>query len=149
MAVRQQLSGPGLALFAARDGHVRRLADDEPSPPGCHQHWLLDESAGVWRADVMVEAGDASLWVYRRDARVSEARERMIGRTPTGIPYLKPHGALLYKAKSTRPKDDADFQMVVARMSSPDREWLRAALELVYPDHPWLGRLRSVEIEPV
>src|SRR5437660_1685859 len=48
----------------------------------------------------MIEPGDAEWWVYRRDDRVRAPRVEMVARTGDGIPYLLPHGALLYKAKS-------------------------------------------------
>ena len=137
-AIRRCLGG---ACFAVGGGSVRRLADDEPSPPGCHQHWLLDEEAGAWRVDVMVEPGDAGRWVFRRDERVSAPRHEMTGRTTNGIPFLKPHGALLYKAKAPAAKDEADFQTVVPRMDEADRQWLHTTLQLVDPGHPWLSRL--------
>jgi hypothetical protein len=48
---------------------------------------------------------------------------------------------LLYKAKAPRPADEQDFEAVRAALPAAQREWLRAALATVHPDHPWLGRL--------
>jgi hypothetical protein len=139
-ALRRQLGG---VFFAVGGGRVRRLDDDEPTPAGCHQHWLLDEAAGAWRVDVMVEPGDAATWVFRRDERVRAPRGQMTARTSAGIPYLRPHGALLYKAASCSAKDEADFDAVAAHLADEDRRWLEESLELVYPGHPWLARLRG------
>jgi hypothetical protein len=138
-AIRQSLAG--LAFHAVGDGSVRRLADDEPAPLDVHQHWALDEQADAWRVDVMVEPGEGELWVFRRDQRVAAPRGSMVATTSDGIPFLKPHGSLLYKAKYHLAKDDADFAIATDLMHGPDRSWLRAALELVYPGHPWIGRL--------
>jgi hypothetical protein len=137
--IRQRLAG--LVFHAVGDGSVRRLADDEPSPSERYQHWVLDEQAEAWRLDVMVEPGDSELWVFRRDGRVTAPRARMVTTTSDGIPFLKPHGSLLYKAKHQLAKDDADLAVAVDLMEIGERSWLRAALELVYPGHPWLDRL--------
>jgi hypothetical protein len=138
--IRGQLAG--LVFHTVGEGTVRRLADDEPGPSDRYQHWALDEEAGAWRVDVMVEPGDSELWVFRRDERIAAPRENMVATTSGGIPYLKPHGSLLYKAKYHSPKDEADFTAVVELMDTADRRWLRAGLELVHPGHPWLDRLR-------
>ncbi len=139
--IRRHLGGP---FFAVADGKVRRLAEGESTPPGRFQHWLLDEAAGAWRVDVMVEPGDAETWVFRRDERVRARREAMTGRTADGIPYFMPHGCLLYKAKSCSAKDEADFDTAAPLMDQADRLWLVEKLELVHPAHPWLARLRDV-----
>jgi hypothetical protein len=67
--------------------------------------------------------------------------ERLIERTRDGIPYGRPEVVLLYKAKHTRPKDDADFAAVLPRLERERRRWLREALELVHPAHRWLPDL--------
>lgn len=50
---------------------------------------------------------------------------------------------LLFKAKNTRDKDEADFTGVLPLLSRAERGWLDAALGLTHPDHPWRARLRS------
>ena len=131
-----------LAGFVAHDagsGKVRRLADGEiPQPPN-HQCWFLDVDAQLWRVDLMLEPGDHDTWVCRRDGAVSAPRSEMIGRTADGIPYLHPKGALLYKAKAARPKDEADLAAALPRLDDSDRAWLRDALERAHPGNPWLG----------
>jgi hypothetical protein len=58
-----------------------------------------------------------------------------------GIPYLAPMGTLLFKAKACRPKDRADFEACLPRLSLDEREWLRHALGRVHPSHDWIGKL--------
>lgn len=58
-----------------------------------------------------------------------------------GIPYLAPHGALLYKAKAARPKDEADFSACLLHLSPETRAWLADAIARVHPEHPWRARL--------
>jgi hypothetical protein len=67
----------------------------------------------------------------------------LIERTAEGIPYGRPEVVLLYKAKHTRPKDDADFAAALPLLDAARRDWLRDALELVHPGHRWLGDLTS------
>jgi hypothetical protein len=144
-AIRAHLSD--FVIFAVGDGTVRRLEPDEAAPLDRHQHWVLDEIAGAWRVDVMVEPGDSRWWVYRRDERVRSLRAEMVQRNRDGIPYLRPKGALLYKAKARLAKDEADFDAASPLMSLEDRAWLADALRLVHPGHAWLPRLYSPNSE--
>jgi hypothetical protein len=64
----------------------------------------------------------------------------MIGRRD-GVPFLRPHGALLYTAKALRPKDAADFANCVETLDAPSRASLRTALAIVHPGHQWLAAL--------
>jgi Aminoglycoside-2''-adenylyltransferase len=128
-------------LHSVGDGHVERLAPDRSGPPDRHQHWVLDEQAGAWRLDVMAEPGDAVTWVFRRDPVVRAPRSAMVGVTEDEIPYLRPHGTLLFKAKRTSEKDDADFAVALPSMSEAERGWLARTLAAVHPDHAWIERL--------
>ena len=90
----------------------------------------------------MVEPGDDGWWVFRRDESVRRLRAEMVATTPDGVPYLLPHGALLYKAKSDSDKDWADFAQVAPRMDAASRAWLATTIEHQHPGHPW-ARLLS------
>ena len=130
-------------LFVVGDGEVRSLPPGAVPPPHRHQTWVLDPAARAWRMDVMLEPGDHDTWVFRRDETIRAPRSTMVGRTDDGIPYLLPHGALLYKAKpEPRPKDEADFEVCAPHLSDGARAWLQNAIRRTTPDHPWLGRLR-------
>ena len=59
----------------------------------------------------------------------------------TPVRFLRPEIQLLYKAKYHRPKDEADFEAAVVRMSDAQREWLREALHQVHPGDVWISRL--------
>jgi hypothetical protein len=131
----------GFVFHSVGSGEAWRLGPDEAARPDHFQHWVLDEQAQAWRVDVMVEPGDAQLWVYRRDESIYAPRDQMVGVTADGIPYLRPHGALFYKARSPRPKDEADFEAARDHLDEPDRAWLVSALARLHPDHPWLERL--------
>ena len=127
-------------FHAVGDGEVRALAAGEAPPPDKHQTWVLDAPVQLWRIDVMCEPGDHATWVFRRDERITAPREQMIA-VRDGIAYLRPEGAILFKAKAQRPKDEADFLACLPHMSPEARAWLRHALELAHPSHAWTERL--------
>ena len=54
---------------------------------------------------------------------------------------------LLYKAKSVRPRDQADFNQSVPALDATTREWLATALEIAHPGHAWVARLRAASAD--
>ncbi len=130
------------ALFSVGDGEVRTLAPDTEPPPERHQNWVLDVAANAWRMDVMLEPGDAHTWVFRRNPAITAPRSQMIGER-NGIPFLRPTGTLLFKAKSTRPKDEADFAVCLPQLDVAERGWLHDAIERTHPGHAWLAALQG------
>lgn len=139
-AVRARLHG--YALFSVGDGEVWRLRDGEDHAADKHQTWVLDAAADRWRLDVMLEPGDAGTWAFRRDPSITLPRADAVG-TRDGIPYLLPHCALLFKAKSPRPKDEADFASCLPRLDAWQRQWLHHAVTRVHGEHPWISRLTN------
>ena len=136
-AMRERLAG--FDLYAVGDGAVLALPPGGETPPDKHQTWVAEGPA--WRMDVMLEPGDAQTWVFRRDETVTAPRREMVGVSPAGVPYLKPQGALLYKAAKPRPKDEADFTLFAPLLDAAARAWLREVVARLYPGHPWLARL--------
>ncbi|HEX2561557.1 nucleotidyltransferase domain-containing protein [Phenylobacterium sp.] len=127
-------------FHAAGDGEVRALSPGELPPSHMHQTWVLDEAVQLWRVDVMQEPGDRDTWVFRRDARIFAPRAQMIA-SMEGVPYLRPEGALLYKAKAQRPKDEADFAACAPYLGATGRAWLRETIATLYPGHAWAAAL--------
>jgi hypothetical protein len=86
-------------------------------------------------------------WVSRRHAGLRVPVRNLYRRTtgrhgePADVPHLVPEIQLLYKAKSHRPKDDADFEAALPFLGLRRRAWLRAALSAHHPGDPWLDRL--------
>ena len=105
------------------------------------QTWGRDAS-GVFRLDVFRDPHDGDTWICRRDARLTRPYSALIRKSPHGIPYMAPEVVLLFKAKHDRDKDRADLGVCFPLMSAVEREWLAAAIEMVYPGHPWLATLR-------
>ena len=90
----------------------------------------------------MFDDGDETDWICRRDARIRAPWPRIIETTADGTPFLAPHVQLFYKAKSPRPKDQVDFENVLASGISFDRAWLIDTLERCYGrGHPWIDSL--------
>jgi hypothetical protein len=130
------------SFFIAANGTISLLAPGLLPEPQHHQLWVLDETAMSWRMGIFLEPGDVSTWVYRRNEQIRCPRSAMIATTSKGIPYLKPEGVLLYKAKVTREKDESDFQTCAPLMEIGARAWLRNALSDLHPSHRWIEELR-------
>jgi hypothetical protein len=138
-AVAERLVEHGLELFVVGDGLAR--PPTESALATHHQTWARDRENGRWRVDVMREPSDGDDWVFRRDPRIRLPAVSVVARTAAGIPYAQPEIVLLFKAKSVRRKDEDDFARVLPFLDAPRRSWLREALELVHPEHPWLAAL--------
>ncbi len=78
--------------------------------------------------------------MFRRDESIRAPRSRMIG-TRDGVRFLKPEGALLYKAKAAREKDQLDFAACLPVLDDAARAWLAGALARAHPNHPWIATL--------
>ena len=106
------------------DLHIRSPADGRP----------VDE--------LRMNERDASRWVYRRDASVWRAIDAAV-QMHHGIPVLAREIVLLYKSKAPRPTDQADFKQALPVLSAGAAAWLREALELASPGHPWAAALSA------
>jgi hypothetical protein len=126
-------------LFAVGSGLAMPLGDEYP--PEYHQTWVREPGTGIWRLDVIREPWDGDTWICRRDLRIRRPGSDVISQTADGIPYQRPEIALLFKAKHTREKDQADFDAVLPLLDADARTWLTDALELVHPGHDWIEAL--------
>jgi Aminoglycoside-2''-adenylyltransferase len=142
--VLSALSGLEVFVMGPKPDIATPLAEAEAAGllEPTHQTWVLDPEARVWRFDVFREPSDEDGWVCRRDDRIRLPYDQVIARTAEGVPYGRPEIVLLYKAKHTRAKDDADFADALSLLDEEQRQWLAEALELVHPGHRWLAELR-------
>jgi hypothetical protein len=108
-----------------------------------HQTWVRDRLTGVYRLDVFREPHDGSTWICRRDPSIRRPYADIVRTTAEGVPYLVPEVVVLFKAKASRPKDEADVDGVLPLLDAAARRWLAGALDLVHPGHPWRPRLAS------
>jgi hypothetical protein len=88
----------------------------------------------------MFDEGTGAEWVCHRHADIRLPLREVIAQTPSGLPYLRPEIQLLWKAKDTRPKDDADFALVFPLLAREAGQWLMEVLRRHYPHHAWLRK---------
>ena len=131
----------GFVFDVVGSGHRWQL--DDPAFHVMHQTWVREPDTGVYRLDIFREPHDGDTWICRRDERIRLPYERIIELSPDGIPYLAPEIVLLFKAKHSRPKDEADFAGVLPLLGPNRRAWLAETLAGVHPGHRWLSALGS------
>lgn len=139
-ALRRHLSGR-LDVWQADGGTLRPLIDPTDTlPESCENLWLRASGADPWEYDVILMDATATTWTYKRDARISLPLADILW-TRDDISYLRPEVQLLHKARALRPKDQADFDACAPLLEGEPRAWLRSALALAHPGHPWLAAL--------
>ncbi|WP_256641210.1 nucleotidyltransferase domain-containing protein [Streptomyces murinus] len=131
---------PEYAFDAVGSGKVWADAGAEELA-GTHQTWLRDPASGQFLLDVFREPHDGGTWICRRDQSLRLPYDAIIERTADGIPYLIPELVLLFKAKATRPKDQADFEGILPLLSQARRDALSTWLTRVHPGHGWAAEL--------
>jgi hypothetical protein len=125
-------------------GTLRPWRPDEVLGAALHDVWCRQVETGPWRVQLMVADADGTDWVYRRDRRVRRPLDSLAGRASgPGLPVLAPEVQLLYKSTGRRDKDREDFDRFEPLMSDAEAAWLRDALALAEPAHPWTSRLAA------
>jgi Aminoglycoside-2''-adenylyltransferase len=135
---------PGLEVYAVKvpgKSTFTPVGDAGDGLAETHQTWVRDPVSGEWRLDLFREPGDGETWICRRDERIRLPYDEVIAHTDEGIPYGRPEIVLLYKAKHTREKDEADFEAALPHLDARARERLAEWLDIVHPGHRWLARL--------
>ena len=139
-ALHQHLAGQ-LDIWQANEGALRPMVDQgEPLPATCENLWLRRSGADPWEYDVILMDATTTTWTYKRDPRISLPVEEIVW-SRDGISYLRPEVQLLHKAPGLRQTDQADFDACVGLLHPGPRAWLRTALGVAHPGHPWLARL--------
>lgn len=108
---------------------------------GLDRPWWI---AGGWAIEILLEDHHDDRWLYRRNHALTLPLDRLGRTSADGKPYICPEVALLFK--SGQPFHDlernaADFEAGAPALHPSARAWLRDALGLVSPHHPWLARL--------
>lgn len=91
--------------------------------------------------EILLSESDGETWVFRRDLSIVRPLNLAFVETAFGVNALAPEIVLLFKSKSPRLKDEADFQVVVEVLSGPSRQWLEDAVRRTDPHHQWLSAL--------
>jgi len=124
-------------------GSGKRWHLDDPAFDEHFQTWVRDPATGVYHLDVFRDPHDGDIWICRRDHSIRMPYDDLVSFTPSGIPFMAPEVALLFKAKHTRVKDQADFDGVVPLLSDEQAAWLRDGLLRIHPGHPWIPALQE------
>ena len=106
-----------------------------------YELWARRAADGPWEVEFLLEQRQGDQWVYRRDPQITMPLGHLGKVTADGVPYLVPEVVLLYKSKEPRETDQADFEAALPKLGIGARCWLAAALEVVHPDHHWIGRI--------
>jgi hypothetical protein len=132
---------PELEFFVVSRGVAEPVAEASDRLTTSHQTWGLDRAANVWRIDVFREPHDGDRWLARRDESIRLPYDELIEHTADGIPYERPEVVLLFKAKHSRAKDEADLAAVLPHLGPERRRLLAGWIEQVHPGHFWLADL--------
>jgi len=109
---------------------------------GTNEVWARRGPDQPWLVEFVLEERSGVDWVYRRDPEVTMPLANFGRITADGIPYELPEVVLLYKSKyADETNNTADFEAARPKLGIGARCWLAGALEVVQPDHPWLGQL--------
>jgi hypothetical protein len=128
----------GWELVSAHEGELTGWTDGDV-PAAANAVWCRPEGATAWAFELLLAPADGDRWVFRRDARITRPLAEAGLTTSTGIPIVAPEIQLLFKAKRSRPQDEADLANALPALDGRQREWLLDALALVHPGHPWIA----------
>ncbi len=106
-----------------------------------HGSWAREKSDSSWRFEFLLHEINEGVWSFRYCPEVQHSLESIGGQTSEGISFLKPEIALLYKAARLRDVDQEDFQRVLPRLASEQKNQLREDISRFSPQHPWIGML--------
>lgn len=134
---------PSWEFYEARDGILVRLHNGETPRAEVNSLWGRPAGSGCWTLELMLDQSDQHHWIFRRDPRVRRPLTTIIRHDATGIPYLAPEIQLLYKARSLRQQDQADFDHIAPLLDADARTWLESALCMAEPDHHWIAALAT------
>jgi hypothetical protein len=134
---------PGWECYEAREGTLTLLDPAREPRMEVHSLWCRPIGQTQWMLELMLDESDGADWVYRRAPHIRRDTAQLLRQDPRGFAYLAPEVQLLYKARGTRDKDEADFQAVRPHLSAAASGWLLESLLAAHPEHPWIAALRD------
>lgn len=131
-------------LYAADPpGTLRKWTPGAPLPWRVHDVWALRAYSRAWELQLMIQEADATSWYYRRDDRVNGRLDDLVV-VVDDVPCLRMDLQLLYKSRSSRPKDEEDFDQLLPRLGEAERVKLVEWLRLTNPNgHAWIEMLEG------
>ena len=95
-----------------------------------------------WTCEFLLNEDSDGDWIFRREEGVTRSLDE-VGAERKGVPFLRAEIVLLYKASERSPRNEADFAAVRPHLTQAAGQWLREALEVIDPRHPWVPQLHS------
>jgi hypothetical protein len=140
--VLSHLLARGWSISTAHAGQVSHWKGDEPIEFPIHCLWCRNEHAVPAFLEVLLNESAGEDFVFRRCFDIRLPLSRTFIRSKSGIPILAPEIVLLYKSKGElTPTNAQDFEHAVDSLASTQRRWLKDALLMTNPTHPWVERL--------
>jgi hypothetical protein len=103
--------------------------------------WARETESAPWRFELILHEIHDQTWTFRYNENIQHPLGGIGGVSSQKIPYLQPEIALLLKAARRRDVDEQDFQSVLPRLNSRQREQLAKDIAGFEPDHAWLALL--------
>ncbi|MCW2766187.1 MAG: hypothetical protein JWO11_2146 [Nocardioides sp.] len=129
-------------LWSNHGGTLRPLDDRFPEVLAVDsQIWIREQALAPWIIDLPITPDRDGLWTNKRWAEHVAPVEDVTWVAETGVRYLNPEIALLYKARLQRPKDHRDLAVTWPLLDHAKQAWLLDALRVVEPGHAWIGTL--------
>jgi len=123
-------------------GTLRPWHKDEYLENGIQDVWCRRTALDPWRFQFMLFDVENENWIFKRDPSIRRPMHEAKLTTADGLHILAPEIQLLYKSKSLREKDNADFANALPQLSDEQKAWLKVNLLKVYGQtHEWLTRL--------
>jgi hypothetical protein len=148
LTVQAHLADKGLLLYKTQQPGLKPWLPGEFQARPYDDIWCRWGLDSPWVLQLMLLDTDGDRWVFKRDPSIGGPLDALGSRTADGIPYMRPHIQLLYKAKAeTLAKDQADFDHAVPCLRDEDQRWLLEQLERRFPTgHEWIAGLRKMGI---
>lgn len=139
--VQRHLVGWDLRTAAA--GVLRPWAVGVALGAGVNSVWCRPSSDAPWAVQIMFASSVGDDWHYRREPTIARPLATLGLTNADGLPFLAPEVQLLYKSRAPRPKDDADFRLVLPLLGMERARWLFEALREATPEQCWLPQLHE------
>jgi hypothetical protein len=91
-----------------------------------HPNHEMHASKGAQHLEILLNERNQALWQFRKNPSITLPVEKTFLVTQSGLPVLAPEIVLLFKffTRDPRPKDIADRERVLPRLSPERRRWL-------------------------
>jgi hypothetical protein len=137
-AIFDHLAGWQLIAHDTPDADHTDSWDGRPLNFPAHIH---ARSHDGFNLEVLLNERSGRDWIFSREPRVAMPLRRGARQSAWGVPTVVPEVLLFYKAKDLRTHDELDFLALLPHLTEKQCYWLREAISLVHPGHPWLARL--------